>query len=306
MNVFNKYVWLLNALRRKGSATLEELQEEWDNTGLNVDHTTLNARTFGRWKNAIEDLFGIEIECDASRGYRYYIADDSNLEEDKTISWMLHAITIGNVVEEFKTERENIVLEDVPSGEKYLTTILEAIKLRCQLQLMYKSFLANEGSKEMLVNPLCVRLFERRWYAVVSYVNQSGKLCLIALDRIEKLELTGQKFERPEHFSAREFFAYDYGIGVGFGEKPTRILLKIHEEQMAYIRTLPLHFSQKEVGEEDDCTLVEYYLKPTHDFARALLPYGAKIEVIEPSFLRKRVISMTIDILNNYNKRKNG
>lgn len=307
MNVFNKYIWLVNTLRRKHGATLEELRSEWYDTDLNVDHSELSARTLARWKNDVEDIFGILIECNPAKRYQYYISNDDALEKNKTISWMLHTITISNVIEEYKGEKDKIVLDRVPSGDEYLVPILRSIKRRCQLVITYHRFQEDEAREPMTVNPLCVRLFEKRWYMVVELPDAPSEYRLLALDRMEDLVQTEQKFEYPQDFSAEEYFANDYGIAVGFDKyQPCKVRLKINKAQRPYTRALPLHHSQEEVETHENYSVFEYYIKPSPDFARAILPYAKNIEVLEPIVLRKVVVGMALDILKNYKRNDNG
>lgn len=300
MNIFNKYVWLLNTLRRKRGATLEELRSEWYDSDLNDGRKELNPRTLSRWKIGVQDIFGIDIECDPARGYRYYIVDEDSLGEDTTVSWLLHTISVVNMLEEFKGERDKIILDRIPSGDQYLMPILRGIKDRRRIIVTYIRHQENAQPRTMKVSPLCVRLFERRWYAVVN-IEDSSDCRLIALERIVSLDLTDEPFEYPADFNAEEYFAYDYGISVGFDQyKPCRVLLKISDSQRPYTRALPFHHTQNEIESHDKYSIFEYFIKPTPDFARAILPFASAIEVLEPETLRQKIRCMAYDILKNY------
>ena len=289
MNIFNKYIWLVNTLRRyRNGATLEQLRGNWYDSDLNVDNSELNARTFFRWKEGVQDQFGIIIECDTSRGYKYYIENDNHLEQDRTISWMLHTVTVSNIIEGFKGHKDKIILENIPSGEKFLIQIMKAIKSCNQLQMVYHKFDEVKARPEAIINPLCLRLFNRCWYAVVEYV-ETAQRKVLALDRIEELTTSKQRFTYPKDFDAKEYFKFDYGIAVGFDEEPCFIHLKVNKKQRPYTRALPLHESQKEIETTEEYSIFEYYLKPSNDFARAILPYGQNYEVLKPKELRDKV-----------------
>ncbi|MCD8387647.1 MAG: WYL domain-containing protein [Bacteroidales bacterium] len=306
MNVFNKYVWLVNTLRRKRGATLEELRNEWYDSDLNVDHTELSPRTLNRWKNDVEDIFGIIIECNPAKRYQYYIANGDALDEDQTISWMLHTITISNVIEEFKGEKDKIILDRVPSGEEYLIPLLIAIKSRNQVEITYHRFQEEYPREPKKVNPLCVRLFDKRWYLVVQIPESPSEYRTLALDRIVDFRQTEVKFDYPQDFNAAEYFADVYGISVGYEKyPPCKVQLKINKEQRPYTRALPLHPSQAETETNENYSMFEYYLCPTPDFARAILPFAKNIEVIEPLALRRKVLGMALDILKTYKNKEN-
>jgi predicted DNA-binding transcriptional regulator YafY len=163
---------------------------------------------------------------------------------------------------------------------------------------VYHRFQEAEPRLEETVEPYCLRCFQNRWYAAVRYVFDGG-IKLVAFDRIVFAVATDESFELPNDFDANDLFKYDYGIGIGFGEQPTRIVLQISAKQRKYTDVLPLHWSQKEIEHHDDYSLYELYMKPTRDLARAILPYGANIRVISPDSLRKLVVTMANDACNN-------
>lgn len=299
MNIFNKYIWLINTLHRyKYGATLEQIRSDWYDSSLNVNYSELNERTFFRWKESVQEKFGIIIECDRTNEYRYSIKDDSLLEEDRTTSWMLHTISVSNILEEFKGNKDKIILEEVPSGDVYLTPILQAIRSGHSLLLKYHRFQEDTCREEEIVNPLCVRLFNRRWYAVVDYVANAERR-VIALDRIVEIKITEEKFSYPKDFDAQDYFMYDYGVAAGFDENPCFIHLKVSKQQRPYTRSLPLHQSQKEIETTEEYSIFEYFLKPSNDFARAILPFGMNIEVLKPLEFRKIVADMARKVLKN-------
>jgi predicted DNA-binding transcriptional regulator YafY len=126
-----------------------------------------------------------------------------------------------------------------------------------------------------------------------------GAIKLIAFDRIVSAVATDESYELPKDFDANDLFKYDYGIGIGFGEQPTRIVLQISAKQRKYTDALPLHWSQKEIEHHEDYSLYELYMKPTRDLARAILPYGANIRVISPDSFRRVVASLALDAYKN-------
>lgn len=71
-NFFKRYIWLVDLLSRRGYIPLKEISEEWRKSPLNDTHDPLSERTFFNHKEAILDIFGIEIKNDRSLGF--YIA----------------------------------------------------------------------------------------------------------------------------------------------------------------------------------------------------------------------------------------
>lgn len=61
--IFKQYVWLVNTIAKHRYITLEEINRHWLETEMS-DGIEIARSTFNRHKDAIEDMFGIYIECD--------------------------------------------------------------------------------------------------------------------------------------------------------------------------------------------------------------------------------------------------
>ena len=110
-----------------------------------------------------------------------------------------------------------------------------------------------------------------------------------ALDRIDDMEITDKKFKMPKGFDAQELYDTVYGIILDNDKKVERIEINVYNGQADYFRSLPLHQSQRELSSNKDCTVFEYYLKPTYDFIQELLSHGPDVEVIHPQSLRQQM-----------------
>ena len=93
--LFKEYIWLVNTIYRAGRISLSDINKKWIRTemsgGVEIPRTTFN-----RHKEAIEDIFGIYIDCDRKDGYRYYIGNGKVLREDTVQNWMLSTLTVSN------------------------------------------------------------------------------------------------------------------------------------------------------------------------------------------------------------------
>ena len=60
---FKEYIWLVNTIRKARRITFAEINEKWLQTDMS-EGIELARSTFARHKDAIEDIFGIYIDCD--------------------------------------------------------------------------------------------------------------------------------------------------------------------------------------------------------------------------------------------------
>lgn len=91
-NLFGRYVWLIDTLRRHKRLTYEEINRLWQQSGLSYGYgDELAIRTFHNHRNAIFDIFDIEINCDTKSGYKYYIDNPKRLEGNSLRRWYVIA-----------------------------------------------------------------------------------------------------------------------------------------------------------------------------------------------------------------------
>lgn len=96
-SLFKEYIWLVNTIRRARRISLAEINDKWVETDMSGG-VEMARTTFNRHKDAIQDIFGIYIECDRKNGYRYYIGNPEVLEDDTVQNWMLSTLSLSNVV----------------------------------------------------------------------------------------------------------------------------------------------------------------------------------------------------------------
>ena len=144
---FNRYIWLLNTLLQRKRMTFEEISNKWSNSFLG-EGSPLALRTFHAHREAIAELFGVEIKCDTST-YEYYIPSTESLRNDKTRQWLLNSFTLSNMIESGHNMKERILFEDIPQGTEYLQTVIEAMQENVELQMDYQPYYGHRATYHM-------------------------------------------------------------------------------------------------------------------------------------------------------------
>lgn len=124
---FKEYIWLVNTIYQAKSITLAEINRRWLKSDMS-EGVEMARTTFYRHKCAIEDIFGIYIECDKKNGNKYYIGNEYVLRKDSVQNWMLSTLSVGNMVEESLSLHNRILLEHVPSGGEKLQQVIKAMR----------------------------------------------------------------------------------------------------------------------------------------------------------------------------------
>ena len=290
--LLNRYVWFVTTIYNRGPISLADLQHRYESHFGRGEE--LGERTFHRYTDAVEELFDIEIKYDRVRR-GYVVADREGIDNMGMRKWLLQTFSVNSVLHESQELKNRILLEDVPSGQQHLTTIVDAMREGVMLSMAYQSFGAGKHST-FDVEPWCVKLFEQRWYML----GMSDKLRIYALDRIKSLEPTEHRFKMPKKFNAEEFFKDYYGIIINdedFDVCP--VALKVDSWQSNYLRTLPLHHSQTEVERNDEYSIFEYRLCPSFDFRQKLLSMGDSVGVLAPVLLKDMLRTKAEKTANN-------
>ena len=279
--LINRYVWFVTTIYNRGPIALEEIQRRYESHFGRGEE--LSERQFHRYTDAVEELFDIEIKY--SRTQRgYIVADREGINNMGMRKWLIQTFSVNNILHESQDLKNRILLEEVPSGQQHLTTIVDAMRDSVALLMTYQSFWMDEPAT-FEVEPYCVKLFEQMWY-MLGKSEGYDDLRIYALDRIKALEPTERKFKLPKKFDAAKFFEDYYGIIISDDDYDVcPVALQVDAQQSNYLRTLPLHHSQVEVERNDKYSIFEYRLCPTFDFRQKILSMGGAIEVLAPQKL---------------------
>ena len=291
--IFHQYIWIINTFRVFGQLTLEELNEKWVEDKV-TEGNALPRSSFNRHRDAIRDMFGIDIECDKMT-YKYYIGNLGVLGDGSIEQWLFSTMAVHGVLADSAAVKDRVVLESAPAGEQYLDIIIRAIRTDHRLHIGYKKFQA-EGYEKM-VCPYALKLFRQRWYLLA--LNDEDQMRIYALDRMTMVELTDEAFVMPEDFSPQAYFSEYFGVLTN--DTPmAHVIVRAHKWMPNYLRTLPLHHSQRELTSTEDYTDFSFDIRPTSDFLGELLRHSEGIEVLEPQDLREKMREMIENTLRRY------
>ncbi len=283
-NLFQRYVWLINLIIRYRYISFEDICEEWLKTDLSLGKP-LYRSSFNRYREAVEDIFGILIECDR-RNNKYYIVNENDIRSDAIQKWMVSTMTINNLLAENKGIHDRVLLESVPSAEPYLGNLMKAMKQNLKVKMGYQKY-NSAPSPDRVVEPFCVKVYRRRWYLLARI--EDGNLRTFSLDRIRSLELTDEHFKLPEDFDAEDFFMNTAGIVLSPTNKKERIVVRAFGNGRFYLKDLPYHPSQKLIAETDKYADFEYHFIPNSEFIRDILGQETYRQVIEPQWLADKI-----------------
>lgn len=305
--LFKEYIWLVNTIRKAGDdgITFAEINEKWLETELS-EGVELARSTFNRHKDAIEDIFGLIIDCNRLNGYRYFISNEEVLSEDSIQNWMLNTLTVSNIIGEALTLQDRILLQPAPVEGDYLKMIIKAMKKNVKLAVDYRKY-GDDEPRHLTFEPYCIKLFKQRWYILGHFHRNAiadrpevDYFGVFSFDRILNMSLTDDKFQMDPSFNAQAYFEECFGVLVNDDTVAQRIVIRVFGDERFYVRDLPIHKSQREIGQGEDYTDFELFMRPTIDLSTHFVSRSFLIKVLEPQWLADEIHHMHMQAVLMY------
>lgn len=292
-----KYIWLVQTFVRAGDRglDLDGICHKWENRF----GTPYSRRTFNNHRTAIAEVFGIEIICDRSRNI-YKIASSGDLsDKDAAAAWLIDTFTVNSVLSLGKERLSGRVsVEEIPSGHKHLTGIMDAMLDGNKLRVTYLKY-GSSVPETFTLSPYALKEAVRRWY-LIAWCEERGAMRVYGIDRIVGIETLDHTFRMPENFDVDRLFADSYGVYLPEGQA-IEIILRTSLKEAAYLGDLPLHPSQRLVSKSDREAIISLRVCPDESLIMDLVRLGSRIEVVSPPRIREKVIAEIGKLKEIYN-----
>jgi predicted DNA-binding transcriptional regulator YafY len=168
-------------------------------------------------------------------------------------------------------------------GQEFLNIILPAIKERKEIQLKYKKF-DSSIEKTYNIHPYVLKEYRNRWYTTGLSVT-SKNIVTFGLDRIVSIHTLSDSFSINPDFNIADYFKHSFGISVSNKLKPEVVMLSFTPQQGEYIKSQPLHTTQKVLIDSFEQCVIEITVIPSFELFAQLLSYGSHVKIIKPAWL---------------------
>lgn len=237
----------------------------------------------------LRDEFFIDVEYSRKHNGYYIRKDDGGvnptfalIEQFDIISALSSAATLPKFfsLEPFK-----------PKGAHHLTAITEAIETEQVISFDYSKYSQTNITSSRSISPYAIKQMNGRWYVIGREID--GEIRTFGLDRISNLKhCPTEEYQHTIDFSIEERFAYSYGIYSDPNYPIEDITLSFDAEDGGYIKSVPLHHTQRILKDTPEEFVVKLRLRVTFDFIMALLSRSNSLRVIAPDSLRKRILNI--------------
>lgn len=278
-----RYLLILKKLQR-GPATFEEVRFSLETAGeiRGVRYAT-DLRTFQRDLHEIEALFGVRIAWNRAQR-AYAIADGNSVHcaaDRQQALRLLESYEMLDALHATEGYAEHVFFEARrPSGLEHFSPLLGAIKASSVVRIGYQKF-GQVAVQTRAVHPLALKEARSRWYLVAEDPTDSI-VKTFGLDRIVEVEVSSRTFTRPKDLNLSALFENFFGVLTPPDAPLEKVLLRFTAFQGQYVKTYPLHHSQRVLEETTDRVLIELTLCITLDFVMELLSFGTSLTVLSP------------------------
>ena len=172
------------------------------------------------------------------------------------------------------------------TGYEYITQIFNAILNKRVLEVDYEPF--NKPAFKLEFHPYYLKQYNNRWFAFgLNKMLEIDKWNL-ALDRIQNIEEVDVGYVDSDINWEDHFFDI---IGVTMPEGTVEeVELVFSAQQANYIKTKPLHPTQKDYVQENGDLLVKIKVILNYELEMKLLSFADKVTVVHPKKLKDNII----------------
>lgn len=183
-------------------------------------------------------------------------------------------------------------------GRAFISVIADAILHKYPITLSYKPY--DKDTIDKHVHPYHIRQFNGRW-VLFAWSEDDEQLQNFPIDRIVDVQHLSKDY-RPCDVDFEHYFDDIVGLTNYESNEIQTIKIRVDKKSVQYIRTKPLHHSQKELIEEQsgDSYFFRLRVKVNTELKMRLLSYSDAIEVLEPLFLRKNLAEKVRCMANFY------
>ena len=293
-NDFKRYVWLIDLLNNFDGVTFDDIDDAWrDEPEMNPDGDPLPLRTFYNHKKAIKSVFDIDIKRSATDG-KYRVMLDDGTGFGRMQRSLMSMLSLSSAIDRYNDLSGRILYEEDPYVyPEWMKRIIYAMNHGKMIRLEYRKYGDEEPVLRTLA-PYCLKMFKRRWYLLAK---EGRSLKTFALDdRTISVEELNNGFVLPEDFDAEKYFQDVFGIR---SSPPKRVVLKAYGQEVDYLRSTPLHPSQKEEETGEGYSIFSLFVGiNAWEFYQEILSHGNRLEVMEPQTLREDIADI-IDVMRD-------
>jgi len=272
-----RYILIVEKISSGACPSFSELKNYLERHGFEI-----SSRTLQRDIEQIRIEFGVEIKYDRTRN-GYSIDKSESIDLDSFLGFLDTVATADLLTEslkESKTSLRHISFESEGNfhGVGFLKDILFAIRNKRRIFFIHHNYIAGTR-KNYQINPYLLKEYQNRWYVIGKVEGKHFRT--FGIDRIEDLEVSTEVFKPAKNDDPASLF--DNIIGLTYSEgKVEEVLLSFEPIQGKYVKSLPLHRSQRIIKDDKKALVISLNVVPNFELRQKILMMGESVKVLKP------------------------
>jgi predicted DNA-binding transcriptional regulator YafY len=185
--------------------------------------------------------------------------------------------------------------KDYSDKEDIIDSLTDAMLQQKTCHIEYHSF-NDDRIKNYKIDPLKFFDWKGGLYLFVR-ITAYGDIRMLAVERIEKLEIGKTSFDYPDDFKPEELL--DEAFGVVYDD-PVTVKIRFSADQARYIRERTWARGQKIKEQKDGSIILTMKTSGWWDVRQWILSFGPDVELLEPVEKREEIKKIAEEILAQY------
>ena len=169
-------------------------------------------------------------------------------------------------------------------GLRYLSNLIDCVIKRQPVLIDYHPF--GRDVIKWTIHPYYLKQYNNRWF-LLGYNPDFNDLSIVALDRIEGIELAETSFKRNLDFDFDAYFRDIIGVSIEKGKVVEHVRLKFSPKRLPYVLSKPIHHSQEVEDEAEG--IISLDVIPNKELISELIWFRDDVVVLSPDSLREEI-----------------
>ncbi len=192
---------------------------------------------------------------------------------------------------------------DSSSSRRHILELLqEAIATTTRLRIHYLTASRDGAATERVIEPYALIPYVRSFH-LVAYCHSRSEVRIFKVDRIQQLQPTGQRFQRPADFDIGLYLGESWGLMRGVARAPEAVRILFRPRAGRWVSEERWHPGQHTEWQADGRLLFSLRVAITPEFVRWVLYYGSDARVLEPAWLAEEVRKEAQSVAEAYGER---
>ncbi len=279
-----RYILTVEKINSQKHPSFSDLKDYLHQHGFEI-----SGRTLQRDIEQIRIEFGVEIRYDRLKN-GYFIDKEASIDLDTFLGFLDTVATadlLTQSLKESKSAMRYISFESEGSflGVGYLKDILFAIKNKRRISFIHHNYISGTR-KQYEINPYLLKEYQNRWYVIGEVDGKHFRT--FGIDRLEELNITTEVYRAMKGEDPSLLFENVIGLSLEEG-KVEEVILSFHPVQGKYVKSLPLHKSQKILQDDKNALVISMNLILNFELRQKILMMGNSVKVLKPLLLAREI-----------------